>query len=70
MISRAEIAEYMPSLKKKNPLPLFPPDSQFAYHITVCVHTINIHDSVYLAKTLVLILTLCDLGIKSRGWAC
>ena len=55
MFSRAEIAEYMPSWKKKNPLPLSPPDSQFAYHITVCVYTTNIYDS---AKTLGLILTL------------
>ena len=44
--------------KKKNPLPLSPPDSQFAYHITVCVYATDIHDSVYLAKTLGLILTL------------
>lgn len=55
--------------KKPNP-PLPPPDSPFAYHITVCVHGTNVHDSVYLAKTLGLILTLCDLGIKSQGWAC
>ena len=45
-------------VEKKNPLPLSPPDSQFAYHITVRVYATDIHDSVYLAKTLGLILTL------------
>ena len=69
MLSITEIAEYMSS-GKKNPLPLSPPNSQFACHITVCMHNTNINDSVYLAKTLGLILTLSDLGIKSRGWAC
>lgn len=57
-------------LKKKNQTllylhltPRLPITSQY-----VCM--VQMSMTVYLAKTLGLILTLCDLGIKSQGWAC